>query len=95
MSLILSEQSGTAPPWLQSRDRPSLDYQAGKRLTADCLGMPVSSAAQGNARQVLSVCDIVFVCGKREKLPAHECASVLNMQHATQGICNTHCAPSD
>lgn len=51
VSLILSEQGGTTPPCLQSRDRLSLDYQAGKRHTADCLALSVSSVAQGNACQ--------------------------------------------
>lgn len=62
VSLMLSKQSGTAPPWLQSQDRPSLDYQAGKRLTADCLDTSVSSEAQGIAREVLSVWDCVRLC---------------------------------
>ena len=78
---MLSKQRGTAPPRLRSPDRPSLDYQAGKRLTADCLETSVSSEAQGSARQVSSVrgsvcvCVCVFVCGKREKLPSHERAT--------------------
>lgn len=59
---MLSKQRGTAPPRLRSPDRPSLDYQAGKRLTADCLETSVSSEAQGSARQVSSVRGSVCVC---------------------------------
>lgn len=55
---MLSKQSRTAPPRLQSQDRPSLDYQAGKKgLTADCLDTSVASEAQGIARQASSVRD--------------------------------------
>lgn len=71
--LMLSKQSRAAPPWLQSQDRPSLDYQAGKRLTADCLDTSDSSEAQGIAREVLGVRLCVFVCGKKDELQRCVC----------------------
>lgn len=57
---MLSKQSATATPWLQRRDRANLNYQAGRRLTADCLDMHVSSEAQGSARvECVRLCECV------------------------------------
>lgn len=103
---MLSKQSATAPPWLQSRDRDSLNYQAGRRLTADCLDMHVSSEAQGSARVEcarLCVCECRWE-GKSQKWYcgfcfSRECFILWNHLQTcyklqSQWICNIWCAPA-
>ncbi len=74
---MLSKQSRTTPPWLQSQDRPSLDYQAGKKGLLLSVWIRLLQVKLKGLHVKRRVCEtLAFVCGKTgEKLPSHESAS--------------------